>query len=140
MSNNRAIVAATALNIGLLLIVVATLMPLMRVDVAVSRWVYVIGTVLSIIGRFAAPVPSGDIPMRARRLLRLENWSTIIFAVAAFFMFYPRAGATDWLAFTIAGGFIQAYTSLMLPSALKKRDKDPCGPAAEKNKQKKKRN
>lgn len=124
LSNNqpstRTVIAAVSLNIGLLLIMVGTVMPLVHVGVLTARWVYAVGAVLSIIGRFAAPAPSSGLSFRLRRLYRLETWSTILFAVAVFFMFYPSAGVTDWIAFTLAGGFIQAYTSIMIPRALKK--------------------
>lgn len=42
--------------------------------------------------------------------------AAIMFGVGAFFMFwYPRQ--TDWMAFTLAGGAIEVYASLMLPRA-----------------------
>ena len=30
-------------------------------------------------------------------------------------MFVPSAGATDWIAFTLAGGLLTIYTSIMIP-------------------------
>ncbi len=128
MSNNptpspspRAVAAAVALNVGLLAIVAATMLPLFHQPVTTVRWIYVAGTLLAIAGRFAAPAPRGELPFRVKRLLRLETWSTIIFAVGAFFLFYPKAGATDWIAFTLAGGFLQAYTSIMIQRAMRKK-------------------
>ena len=61
--------------------------------------------------------------MRVRRLSRIESWSAIFFCVAAFFVFYDQTSLRDWLAFTLAGGCIQAYTSIMIPRALSKGDK-----------------
>ena len=58
--------------------------------------------------------------LRLKRLYRIESWSAIFFCVAVFFMFYERAGARDWLAFTLAGGAIQIYTSIMIPRTIAK--------------------
>ena len=118
--STRALIATIILNVGLLLIVAGTVMPLIQIGTLTARWVYASGAALSIAGRVMSPAPPKGIELRVRRLYRLETWSTILFAVAAFFLFYPRAGATDWIAFTLAGGFIQAYTSIMIPRALKK--------------------
>ena len=37
------------------------------------------------------------------------------FLAGAVFMFIPSAGKTDWLAFTLAGGLLTIYTSVMIP-------------------------
>lgn len=111
----RQVASALLVNAGLLLIVVATAMPLLHVTELWIKIVYSAGAAMSIAGRFMnIGEASGVSDLRVRRLMRLETWSTALFAVAVFFMFYPRAGATDWIAFTLAGGFIQAYTSIMI--------------------------
>lgn len=116
------VASAIALNVGLLLIVAGTVMPLLHQPMTVARWIYAAGAVLAIIGRFTSGGDAGeDVPFRAKRLMRLEKWSVIIFAVAVFFMFYPDAGPTDWIAFTLAGGFLQAYASIMIPRAMRKK-------------------
>lgn len=58
--------------------------------------------------------------LRLKRLYRLETWSALFFCVGTFFIFYDRAGVSDWLAFTLAGGAVQAYTSIMIPRAMRK--------------------
>lgn len=99
---------------GLLLVFAATAMPLLKIAPGMYRWIYAAGAVMAIIGRAFAKAPSAD--LRVRRLCRLELWAAIMFGVGAFFMFwYP--GQTDWMAFTLAGGAIEAYASLMLPRA-----------------------
>lgn len=122
-STSRAMASALLVNIGLMLIVVATAMPLFHVIGLWVKIVYAAGTVMAITGRFLGIGAAGAVAdTRLRRLMRLETWSTALFAVAVFFMFYPRAGATDWIAFTLAGGFIQAYTSIMITRLSARRD------------------
>lgn len=99
---------------GLLLVFAATAMPLLKISQELYRWIYAAGAVMAIAGRACAKSPSPD--LRVRRLVRLELWAAIMFGVGAFFMFwYPRQ--TDWMAFTLAGGAIEVYASLMRPRA-----------------------
>lgn len=106
-------------NIGLLAIVVATALPLLHVGVDVSRFVYAAGAVVLLAGRVLTPAP-GNVSLRLKRMCRLETWSAIIFIVGAGLLFYPgTAGTRDWIAFTLAGGAVQVYTSLMIPRLMK---------------------
>lgn len=105
---------------GLLLIVAGTLMPLLT-GLKCGPWfkyIYAGGAVLLTVGRIFTPY-RGDI-LRVKRLHRLESWSGIFFCVGAFFLFYDRTSMRDWLAFTIAGGCVQAYASFMIPRAISK--------------------
>lgn len=106
------------MNLGLLLIVAGTALPLFRIDGALFRYIYSAGAVLALIGRLLAPSYKGSV-IRVRRLARIEFWSCIVFCVGAFFMwYYPQR--TDWLAFTLAGGALQIYSSLMTSFTLSK--------------------
>lgn len=106
-------------TLGLLLIVVGTLLPILRVNTDLWKYLYGSGALVLLIGRIATAVPKG-ISLRLKRLYRLETWSALLFCVATFFIFYDRAGTRDWLAFTLAGGAIQVYTAFMIPRALRK--------------------
>ena len=100
---------------GLLLILTATAMPLFRFQGDVFRYLYAAGALSVFIGRLFNPCPSDN--LRVRRLYRIEVWAGVIFCAGAFFMFYKRGGAMDWMAFTLAGGVIEAYASIMIPKA-----------------------
>lgn len=104
---------------GLLLVMAGTLLPLLRLNTGVWRYVYAAGALILIYGRIATAVPAGA-STRLRRLFRLETWSAAFFCVATFFIFYEHAGAMDWLAFTLAGGAVQVYTSIMIPRMIRK--------------------
>ncbi|MEE0979742.1 MAG: hypothetical protein UH625_10105 [Muribaculaceae bacterium] len=106
--------------IGMLLIVAGTLLPLFGNYFygSVYKYIYTAGAVLLLICRlFTKYTGKHD---RVRRLYRLESWSAIFFCVAAFFMFYEPTSARDWLAFTLAGGAVQVYTSIMIPLTVKR--------------------
>lgn len=106
------------ITISMLLIVAGTVLPLFSTDGILFKYIYATGALLLLIGRLLTPYKGDD--FRVKRLYRIETWSAIFFCVAVFFMFYEGAGRTDWLAFTLAGGIIQIYTSIMIPRAIAK--------------------
>lgn len=105
-------------NSGLILVVIGIFLPMFGIPQSTYRWIYAAGALISLVGRFGTQY-SGPV-LRLRRLTRIEMWASVFFCVAAFFMFYPGAGGTDWLAFTIAGGAILIYTSIMIPREVAK--------------------
>lgn len=107
-------------TLGLLLIVAGTLLPLLRVEGTLNKYLYAAGAIVLLIGRFSTPGVGKNVSLRLQRMCRLETWSAIIFAVGAVFQWLPSAGNRDWLAFTLAGGIIQVYTSIMIPIISKK--------------------
>lgn len=117
------------MNLGLLLIVGATALPLLGVYGDTFRWIFTAGAIMALAGRAFAPNYRGTIT-RVRRLNRIEFWSCAAFAVGAFFIWFDR-GSTDWLAFTLAGGALQIYSSVMQAVIMTKEIK-----ARKKNKQK----
>lgn len=108
--------------IGMLLIAGGTVMPLLMQDGSdLFKYVYGAGATMLLIGRIFTSYTGDNV--RLKRLYRIESWSAIFFCVAVFFMFYEGAGARDWLAFTLAGGAIQIYTSIMIPRTIAKDNK-----------------
>lgn len=84
------------------------------------RYVYSAGAVILLIARFIQGRSSSD--LKLRRLYRLEIWEAVIFCVAAVFLFYPGAQLRDWVAFTLAGAALQAYTSIAIPARESKKN------------------
>lgn len=105
-------------TIGMLLIAAGTVMPLLMQEGDLFKYVYGGGAVILLIGRIFTTYKGTN--LRLKRLYRIEAWASIFFCVATFFMFYESAGNRDWLAFTLAGGAIQIYTSIMIPRTLAK--------------------
>ena len=111
------------ITIALLFIVAGTLMPMVT-HLQCGDWykyIYAAGAVLLLVGRIFTPYKGDN--LRVKRLCRIESWSAIFFCVGAFFLFYDKTSLRDWLAFTLAGGCIQAYASIMIPRAVAKADK-----------------
>lgn len=110
------------ITIGMLLIAAGTVMPLLMHDGGdMYKYVYGAGAAMLLVGRLFTPYKGDN--LRLKRLYRIEGWSAIFFCVATFFMFYEAAGTRDWLAFTLAGGVIQIYTSIMIPRTIAKDNK-----------------
>ena len=108
-------------TISLLLIVSGTMLPLFKMSGDLFKFIYATGAAILLICRLMSPYKGTE--LRIKRLYRMEAWSAIFFCTAVFFMFYEGAGRTDWLAFTLAGGMIQIYTSIMIPRAIAKMQK-----------------
>ncbi len=110
-------------TLGMLLIAAAILIPIFcGVQNPVYRWLYAAGALLLLIGRILGQYKGDN--MRLKRLVRIELWASIFFCVAAFFLFFPPGNnLRDVLAFTLAGGVIQIYTSIMIPRVQKPNSK-----------------
>lgn len=123
-SNNISALWLGLMTFGMLLIVAGTVIPIFRLETDVYKYIYSAGAVLLLVSRIMTPYRGNS--DRIRRLYRIESWSAIFFCVAAFFMFYEPGSARDWLAFTLAGGAVQIYTSIMIPrtAAKERRKKD----------------
>lgn len=106
-----------AANIGLIIILVAVALPLFHAWLAAVKWICGAGALLHLAGRIGMLPASRYLPLRLKRLRRIDLWAGLFFVVAAVFMFLPRVGATDWIAFTLAGGALIVYTSIMFPRA-----------------------
>lgn len=104
-------------NAGLLLVLAGTALPLFSHTLfPTTRWIFSAGALLCVSGRAIERFsPTDTRSLRIRRLKRIEMWSAIMFAVAAVFMFLRNVGPTDWIAFTLAGGALTCYTSIMIP-------------------------
>ncbi len=111
----RSTAAIWIVNIGLLLIMAGIAMPLLRTGAGIYNYIFSAGAAILLAGRCIQPAEPKQSPIRLRRLCRIEIWSAVMFCVSAFFMFYKSAGRMDWLAFSLAGGVIQIYTSIMIP-------------------------
>ncbi len=106
-------------TIGMLLIAAAIVVPIFAgIAAPVYRWLYAAGALILLIGRVTSRYKGDN--LRLRRLYRIETWSALFFCVAAIFLFYPPGNnLRDVLAFTLAGGIIQIYTSIMIPKQQK---------------------
>lgn len=103
--------AAMALlgSLGLMVVAIGTCIPLINGSFPTSplyKIIYTAGAVICLVASLFSPI-SKDQPLRVRRWKRIENWSSIFFCVACFFLWYPQGTPRDWLAFTLAGAIIR---------------------------------
>ncbi len=115
-----AVVLSTA---GLLGILAGVLLPLLDFRFfhgALCWWKYVFagGALCFLAAKFFTPY-TGKHP-RVKRLYRIESWSAIFFCVAAFFLFYSGQTTRDSFAFTLAGGALLIFTTIAIPSTIRK--------------------
>lgn len=114
-NNSRKTLSEVLSAVGLLAIMIAALLPLLHQSGDWMRYLYAVGAAILLGGRIATPKVGDGASLRLRRLVRMEFWAAVLFVVGAVFLFIPKAGATDWLAFTLAGGVLTVYTSIMIP-------------------------
>lgn len=109
-------------TIGMLLLAVGIVIPIITLDIQSDtfRYIYAAGALLLVIGRIFSPYQGDN--LRVKRLSRIESWAAIFFCMAAFLLFYDKTSLRDALAFTLAGGLIQVYTSIMIPVAARKKN------------------
>lgn len=96
-------------SLGLLLIAVATLIPILSGGFPESplyKYLFSAGALVCLAAALFTRTPK-DLPMREKRWIRIEGWSAIFFCAAAFFLWYPGSSPRDWLAFTLAGAVIR---------------------------------
>lgn len=110
------------ITLGMLLICAAIVIPFFAgIDGITYKILYAAGAIMLFVGRIFTQYKGKD--LRLKRLYRIETWSAIFFCAAAFFLFYPPGNnMRDVLAFTLAGGAIQIYTSIMIGFVLRKKE------------------
>ena len=89
------------------------------------KCLYAGGAVLFLVAKLFSPY-KGSHP-RIKRLSRIETWSALFFCAAAFFLFYNGNVCRDSWAFTIAGGFLLAFTTIAIPRVVNKELKKNAG-------------
>ena len=122
-----AVVLAT---VGLLGIFAGVLLPLLDFrffhgTLGWWKYVYAGGALCFLVAKFFTPY-TGTHP-RIKRLYRIESWSAIFFCVAAFFLFYSGQTTRDSFAFTLAGGALLIFTTLAIPSTIRKEQRRAAG-------------
>ena len=114
-TQNRSALMTLLGSLGLLVVAVATCIPLLNggfPSSPVYKIIFTAGAAICLVASLFNPVPK-DAPLRARRWARIESWSSIFFCVACFFLWYPEGTPRDWLAFTMAGAIIRVIVYFM---------------------------
>ncbi len=111
---------------GLLLVMIGTAIPLLTAFYPsfageLYKYIYAVGAGVTLLSRLFMRYKGDN--LRLRRLMRIEVWAGLFFVAAAVLMWLPYkygVGRTDWIAFTLAGGVITIYTTIMIPRVSRK--------------------
>ena len=99
--------------LGFLMIAGAMVVPLVQGPYYTGEWykyLYAAGAALMLTGSLFSPYKGKD--MRLKRLFRIQSMSSIMFCVAAAFR--------DWIAITLAGAIVRAYTNFAIVARQRK--------------------
>lgn len=108
-------------TIGFLMIAVAMVVPLIKGIVEAGQWykyLYAAGAVIMFICSLLTPYRGKD--FKLKRLYRIQSWGAIMFCAGAFFLFWPDGTLRDWIAFTLAGAVIRAYSNFAIVARQRK--------------------
>ena len=108
-------------TLGFLMIAAAMVVPLVHGPYYTGEWykyLYAAGAVIMFVCSLLSPYRGKD--NKLRRLYRLQSWGAIMFCAATFFLFWPGATMRDWIAFTLAGAVIRAYSNFAIVARQRK--------------------
>ena len=111
------------MNLGLLMIVAGTALPILMIEGSWFRWIYSAGAAIALIGRIMQPGIDGG-SLRLKRLSHISFWACVAFCVGAVFMWIEPETNRDWLAFTLAGGVLMIYSTVMVSRRMAKEAKE----------------
>lgn len=108
-TSSRMALCSLGSSLGLLLVAIAVMIPLLHGSFPQSpvyKIIYSAGALVCLLASLFNKTPE-SLPLREKRWMRIESWSSIFFCTGAFFLWYPGATPRDWLAFTLAGAVIR---------------------------------
>ena len=110
-NNRQTGLAGILVLLGLLLMLVMALLPLLNINHEWMRWTFAVGALAVLAGRIVG-LYHGPL-LRIKRLHRILISSGILYCASALMMFVSR-GTNDWIAFLLAGLFMQMYATWMI--------------------------
>lgn len=103
------------------MIAAAMVVPLVEGPYYTGQWykyLYAAGAVIMFVCSLLSPYRGKD--LKLRRLYRIQSWGAIMFCAATFFLFWPEGTMRDWIAFTLAGAVIRAYSNFAIVARQRK--------------------
>ena len=109
--NNHTGLSGILVLLGLLLMLVMAVLPLLNINHEWMRWTFAAGALAVLVGRIVGLYHGPS--LRIKRLHRILISSGVLYCVSAAMMFVSR-GTNDWIAFLLAGLFMQMYATWMI--------------------------
>ena len=117
--NNHTGLSGILVLIGLLIMLVMALLPLLNINHEWMRWAFAAGALAVLVGRIVGLYHGPS--LRIKRLHRILISSGVLYCVSAAMMFVSR-GTNDWIAFLLAGLFMQMYATWMIDRETEKNE------------------
>lgn len=106
---------------GFLMVAAAMVVPIIQGSPDAGEWykyLYASGAVIMFVCSLLSPYKGKD--FKLKRLYRIQSWGAIMFCAGAFFLFWPDGSLRDWVAFTLAGAIIRAYSNFAIVARQRK--------------------
>ena len=117
--NNHTGLSGILVLLGLLLMLVMAVLPLLNINHEWMRWTFAAGALAVLVGRIVGLYHGPS--LRIKRLHRILISSGVLYCVSAAMMFVSR-GTNDWIAFLLAGLFMQMYATWMIDRETEKNE------------------
>ena len=117
--NNHTGLSGILVLLGLLLMLVMAVLPLLNINQEWMRWTFAAGALAVLVGRIVGLYHGPS--LRIKRLHRILISSGVLYCVSAAMMFVSR-GTNDWIAFLLAGLFMQMYATWMIDREAEKNE------------------
>ena len=117
--NNHTGLSGILVLLGLLLMLVMAVLPLLNINHEWMRWTFAVGALAVLVGRIVGLYHGPS--LRIKRLHRILISSGVLYCVSAAMMFVSR-GTNDWIAFLLAGLFMQMYATWMIDRETEKNE------------------
>ncbi len=103
------------LSVAMLAMLIAAILPIFGIKWEWLRYAFAAAAVLTLVAQLLTPNPGKS--LRARRLARMNVWSSVLYCVSAACLFiHDPSMQQSWVAFLLAGAVLQIYATLMLGS------------------------
>lgn len=117
--NNHTGLSGILVLLGLLLMLVMAVLPLLNINHEWMRWTFAAGALAVLVGRIVGLYHGPS--LRIKRLHRILISSGVLYCVSDAMMFVSR-GTNDWIAFLLAGLFMQMYATWMIDRETEKNE------------------
>lgn len=110
---------------GFAIITVSMLVPLIQGPYSAADWyqyLYAAGALIMLVCDLMTPYRGTD--QRLKRLRKIQTWASVIFCVAAVLIFIPGTAMRDWVAFSLAGAVLRAYSAIAMANRQRKKSTD----------------
>ena len=127
MNLNKQNTPVALLSLGMVILLMAAVMPLVGMTFQWIKYVYAIGALFTLVARLIDRYTGKNVAIR--RLSHIQSVSSICYCISAATLCVPMGeyvSEKDWLAFLLAGAVLQIYSSWRIQQEEQKESKKDC--------------